>query len=113
MLGDLIYEAEGKLMNMRVISVEEGRPKIEVTISQNGLLRGVEVTSIVTYSSISREQGGAIYAEGQGVIMTKNSDSNETATWTGQGIVHYSGQRRKDMSVRYFAVLLLMVNCIS
>jgi hypothetical protein len=105
MLGDLIYEAEGKLMNMRVISVEEGRPKIEVTIYQNGLLRGLEVTSIVTYSSIPRELGGAIYAEGQGVIMTKEmgSDNNsngggdETATWTGQGIAHYSGQRRRDV----------------
>jgi hypothetical protein len=64
MLGHLIYEAEGKVTNMRVIS-EEGRPKIELTISQNGLLKGVEVTSIVTYSSIPREQGGAIYAEGQ------------------------------------------------
>jgi hypothetical protein len=80
MLGDLIYEAEGELMNMRVISVEEGRPKIEVTISQNDLLRGIEVTNIVTYSSIPREQCGAIYTEGRGVIMTKNSDSNETAT---------------------------------
>ncbi len=99
MLGDLIYEAEGKLMNMRVISVEEGRPKIEVTISQNGLLKGIEVTRIVTYSSIPREQGGAIYAEGQGVIMTKKDGNNggETATWTGQGIAHYSGQRRRDV----------------
>jgi hypothetical protein len=70
-------------------------------------LRGLEVTSIVTYSSIPRELGGAIYAEGQGVIMTKemgsddNNNSNgggdETATWTGQGIAHYSGQRRRDV----------------
>src|SRR5919108_3859181 len=100
MLGDLIYEAEGKVTNMRVISVEEGRPKIEVTISQNGLLKGVEVTSIVTYSSIPREQGGAIYAEGQGIIMTKedgNNGGSETATWTGQGIAHYSGQTRRDV----------------
>ena len=99
MLGDLIYEAEGKVTNMRVISVEEGRPKIEVTISQNGLLKGVEVTSIVTYSSIPTEQGGAIYAEGQGVIMTKKDGygGGETATWTGQGIAHYSGQRRRDI----------------
>jgi hypothetical protein len=97
MLGDLIYEAEGKLMNMRVISVEEGRPKIEVTISQDGLLRGVEVTSIVTYSSIPREQGGAIYAEGKGVFMTKEGSGGETATWTGQGIAHYSGQTRRDV----------------
>jgi hypothetical protein len=97
MLGDLIYEAEGELMNMRVISVEEGRPKIEVTISQNDLLRGIEVTNIVTYSSIPREQGGAIYTEGRGDIMTKNSDSNETATWTGQGIARYSSQIRRDV----------------
>ncbi len=68
MLGDLIYEAEGELMNMRVISVEEGRPKIEVTILQSGLLKGIEATNIVTYSSIPREQGGAIYTEGIPVI---------------------------------------------
>ena len=98
MLGDLIYEAEGKVTNMRVISVEEGRPKIEVTISQNGLLRGVEVTNIVTYSSIPREQGGAIYAEGQGVILTKeDGNGGEIATWTGQGIAHYTGQTRRDV----------------
>ena len=98
MLGDLIYEAEGELMNMRVISVEEARPKIEVTILQSGLLKGIEATSIVRYSSIPREQGGAIYTEGKGVIMTKNSDdNNETATWTGQGTAHYSGQTRRDV----------------
>ncbi len=78
MLGDLIYEAEGKLMN-RVISVDEGRPKIEVTILQNGLLRGTEVTNIVTYSSIPREQGGAIYSEGKRVIMTKEGNGGEIA----------------------------------
>ena len=98
MLGDLIYEAEGKVTNMGVISVEEGRPKIEVTVSQNGLLKGIEVTSIVTYSNIPSEQGGAIYSEGQGVIMTKKDGyGGETATWTGQGIAHYSGQTRRDV----------------
>jgi hypothetical protein len=63
-------------------------------------LRGVEVICIVTYSSIPREQGGAIYAEGQGIIMTKedgNNGGSETAAWTGQGIAHYSGQRRRDV----------------
>ena len=95
MLGELIYEARGKITGYRVLDVEG--PKIEVTISQNGLLKGVEVTSIVTYSSIPREQGGAIYAEGQGIIMTKEDGSSETATWTGQGIAHYSGQTRRDV----------------
>ena len=32
---------------MRVVTVEYDIPKIEVTILQNGLLRGVEITSIV------------------------------------------------------------------
>jgi hypothetical protein len=36
-------------------------------------LRGLEVTSI-TYSSIPREKGGAIYAEGKGVFMTKEGN---------------------------------------
>ena len=60
-------------------------------------MRGVEVTNIVTYSSIPREQGGAIYAEGKGVFMTKEGNGGETATWTGQGIAHYSGQTRRDV----------------
>ena len=61
-------------------------------------MKEVEVTSIVTYSSIPREQEGAIYAEGQGVIMTKKDGyGSETTTWTGQGIAHYSSQRRRDI----------------
>gem|GEM_PF-5791167 len=39
MLGDIIYETKvGKLIGTRLISVEEGIPKIEVTISQEGTL---------------------------------------------------------------------------
>ena len=33
--GDLIYEAEGEVTNMRDVSIEEYMPKIEVTILQN------------------------------------------------------------------------------
>ena len=35
-----------------------------------------------------------LYAEGQGVLMTK--DGSEMATWTGQGIAHLSGKKRTD-----------------
>ena len=94
MLGDLIYEAKGKIAGYRVLDVEG--PKIEVTIIQNGTLRGgVEATDIVTYWRIPRS-GGAYYAEGKGVFMAKDGPS-ETATWTGQGIAHYSGQKRRDV----------------
>jgi len=94
MLGDLIYEATGKITGYRVLDVEG--PKIEVTISENGKLKGgIEIIDMVTYWSIPRP-GGAYYAEGKGVFMTKDG-SGETATWTGQGIAHYSGLRRRDV----------------
>jgi hypothetical protein len=56
---------------------------------------GIEATDIVTYWSIPRS-GGAYYAEGKGVFMAKD-DPSETATWTGQGIAHYTGQKRRDV----------------
>jgi hypothetical protein len=62
-------------------------------------LRGIAVTSTVSYCSIPREQDGAIYAEEQGVIMTKEDNNNnvgETATWT-ENSTHYFGQTRKDV----------------
>jgi hypothetical protein len=94
MMGALIYEAKGKLVGYRVLDVEG--PKIEVTITQNGTLRGeIEATDIVTYWSIPRS-GGAYYAEGKGVFMAKD-DPSEMATLTGQGIAHYSGRKRRDV----------------
>ena len=94
MLGDLIYEAKGKVTGYRVLDIEG--PKIEVTITQNGTLKGgIEATDTVTYWSIPR-LGGAYYAKGKGVFMAKD-DPSEMATWTGQGIAHYSGQKRRDV----------------
>jgi hypothetical protein len=55
MLGDIIYETKvGKLIGTRLISVEEGIPKIEVTISQEGTLRtGKDASNLVTFWSES------------------------------------------------------------
>jgi len=39
MLGNLVYEAQGKVAGYRLLDVAEG-PKIEVRIAQNGTLRG-------------------------------------------------------------------------
>jgi hypothetical protein len=44
MLGEIIYEAKGKVTGLRVLSVEEGIPKIETTTSQTGDLRGTEIS---------------------------------------------------------------------
>jgi hypothetical protein len=70
MLGDLVYEAKGKVASYRVLDVVGG-PKIEVTIIQNGTLKGgIEATDMVTYWSVPRP-AGAYYAEGKGVFMVK------------------------------------------
>jgi hypothetical protein len=50
MLGDLIYEAKVKVTDIRVLNIQRRIPKIEVTIVQNGTLRGgTEATNTVTY----------------------------------------------------------------
>jgi hypothetical protein len=83
MLGDLISEEKGKITTQKVLDVEGGEPKIETSFSATGNYRGVETTATVTYWG-SLRPGGAIYGEGQGVLMSK--DGQEMATWTGQGI---------------------------
>ena len=83
MLGDLISEEKGKITSQRVLDVEGGEPKMETSFSATGNYRGVETTATVTYWG-SLRPGGAIYGEGQGVLMSK--DGQEMATQTGQGI---------------------------
>ena len=87
MLGDLISEEKGKITSQRVLDVEGGIPKIEASFSATGNYRGVETTATITYWSTPRP-GGAIYGEGQGVIMSK--DGQEMAIWTGQGIGRFT-----------------------
>jgi hypothetical protein len=63
LLGDLIYEAKGKIAGYRVLDVEG--PKIEVTIIQNGTLKGgIKATNIV-HIGVYLDPGGAYYAEGK------------------------------------------------
>ena len=87
MLGDLISEEKGKITTQKVLDVEGGEPKIETSFSATGNYRGVETTATVTYWG-SLRPAGAIYGEGQGVLMSK--DGQEMATWTGQGIGRFT-----------------------
>ena len=87
MLGDQISEEKGKITSQRVLDVEGGVPKIETSFSATGIYRGVETTATVTYWASPRPDG-AIYGEGQGVLMSK--DGLEMATWTGQGIGRFT-----------------------
>jgi hypothetical protein len=100
MLGDLISEEKGKITSQRVLDVERGVPKIETSFSATGNYRGVETTATVTYCGSTRP-GGAIYGEGQAVLMSK--DGQEMVTWTGQGIGRFTsaGKTRFTGSLFY------------
>jgi hypothetical protein len=104
MLGDIIYEQKGKISGFRVLDTEG--PTIETTIAGTGtIINGIEVTDIVTYwskpsSSSSQDSEKVFYAEGQGVISTK--DGIEMATWKGYGIGRYNGRNRTDRGSVFF-----------
>jgi hypothetical protein len=91
MLGEKIGEATGKVIGQRVLSPEESGsrgPKIEVTLQESGKLLGLDTTGTLTYWSVLRE-GGIVYGEGRGVVMTKEGDS--CSLW-GTGIGKLTGR---------------------
>ena len=87
MLGDLVSEEDGKITSQRVLDVEGGEPKIETSFSATVNYRGAETRAMITYWSTPRN-GGAIYGQGQGAVMSK--DGQEMATWTGYGIGRFT-----------------------
>lgn len=92
MLGELIYEQRGKISGYRVLDTKG--PTVETTISGTGIIKGVDVTDIVTYwSRPSESDRNVFYAEGQGIILSKEG---EMASWKGYGIGHYNNRSRAD-----------------
>jgi hypothetical protein len=87
MLGEQIGEDKGKVTSQRVLDVIGGIPKMETSFTTIGNYKGIETTEIGTYSA-SPGSSGAIYGEGQGMIMTK--DGQDMATWTGQGVGRFT-----------------------
>jgi hypothetical protein len=82
MLGELLGEERGKVSVYRVISVEGGAPKVEVSFQASGKLLGMDATDIGTYHSVPKA-GGFLQGEGQGVVMTRDGDM---ASWVGSGV---------------------------
>ena len=76
MLCDIIYEQKGMISWYRVLDTES--PTIETTITNTDIINGVEVTDIITYwsqpspSSSSQDNEKVFYAEGQGIITSKD-----------------------------------------
>lgn len=87
MLGELLFESKGKITSQRILSVENGIPKLEISIAGTGIFTGnLEVTTTWTYRVIQRPDGTS-YSQGQWVIMTK--DGQDMATATGRALVRY------------------------
>lgn len=94
MLGQLLFESRGRVAGQRVLSVENGIPKLEVSISGTGIFTGsLEVTTTWTYWTIRRPDGTS-YSEGQGVIMTLDGRDVATATGRTEGKMVESGKMR-------------------
>jgi hypothetical protein len=83
MLGQMIVEMQGKMINQRVLPAEQGSPTFESTFEVAGSILKLPAKSIVTYSSTILPNG-TIYGEcpNQGVVMTQ---SGEAATFRAAG----------------------------
>ncbi len=86
MLGDLVYESQGKAMGMRVLPND----KIEQTSMEQGRVLGEEFTSTYTAQTEMRPDG-TMYNEFRGFYTTK---SGVMGRFTGMG----NGVMRPDGS---------------
>jgi hypothetical protein len=101
MLGELLFESKGRITGHRVLSVENGIPKLELSIAGTGIFTGsLEVTTTWTYWAIQRSDGTS-YSQGQGVIMTKNGLDMATATGRAEGKMVESGKMRYVGAIFY------------
>ena len=73
MLGEMIGELNGKVVNQRIISgYHMGGPlKLESTMETKGKILGQEATLLATFWRMERPQGG-MFSKGHGVLMTKD-----------------------------------------
>jgi hypothetical protein len=82
MLGDKLGEMWGKIGSQRVLSIADGRLRMETSFQANGTMLGAKVRETGTYVTVVRPDGTQ-YGEGQGVVITAEG---EMATWTGHGV---------------------------
>jgi hypothetical protein len=90
-LGSPFLEEKGKVIVQRVTGITNGLPRIETSFSANDTINGNtaarEIGSYVTVPRPSNGNSNILFGEGQGAITTKDG---ELATWTGQGIGHFT-----------------------
>jgi hypothetical protein len=100
MLGQLLFESRGRITSQRVLSVENGTPKFEISITGTGVFTGsLEVTETWTYWAVQTD--GTSYGEGIGVITTKDGHEVATARGRGEGKMIESGRMRYVSALFY------------
>ena len=82
MLGDLFYEAKGRITSKRILDLE--RVEIESSYFVEGKMREIEVVEIGTFTSISTTTSGVFFIQGKDIVTVIGS--NEMATVKAQGI---------------------------
>jgi hypothetical protein len=60
MLGDVLVEEHGQVTGIRVLSSDDGRPGMEVSLQATGHLLGTDATDMGTFVSAVREDGNAL-----------------------------------------------------
>jgi hypothetical protein len=101
MLGELLFESRGRITGQRVLSVENGVPKFEISITGSGIFTGsLEVITTWTYWAMQRPDGTS-HSQGQGVIMTKDGQDMATATSRAEGKKVESGKMRYVGAIFY------------
>ena len=90
MLGDLFYEAKGRITSKRVLDLEG--PKIESSYFLEGKMREIEVSEIGTFTSVPISDG-VFFIEGKDIVTVKESD-DEMATVRAEGISKLQGSSK-------------------
>jgi hypothetical protein len=81
MLGDIVLESSGKVVNVKVLENAGERSKLEVTVQGAGKLLGTGMTEMASYWQEMRA-GPSLYGEGGPVWVT---DDGEMLSWNGFG----------------------------
>ena len=97
MLGELVYEAKGKVASERVLQLDP--PKIESSYTLESKLKGIAVSEVGTYTSVMRADG-TMLGEDKAIIM---ADDGSMTTATAKGIGRLTGPDK--ISFRGFATV--------
>lgn len=81
-IGELLTEERGRTVGRRVVAIEGGAVKVEVTFRARGVHKGAAYENIGTYWSVAHP-GGALYSEWMGGMKTDHGAG--LATWRGFG----------------------------